>query len=258
MEKSKQASPYLSVVLPSYNEMQNVKKDVLEHVHTYLKKQKYAWELILTDDGSMDGTAEALRRFAASHSNVSVLLNKHRGKGPTVYAGMFAASGDNRLFADFDQATPIEEVEKLLPFINEGYDVVIGSRGIEGAKREKEPFYRHMMGKGWNMFVQLLAIRGIQDTQCGFKLFTASATERLFPLLSVYKPGETRRDAFTGAFDVELLYLARKKHMKIAEVPVFWKYVKTVRVDPIKDSIRMFIDLVRIRLADVRGKYSER
>lgn len=249
---------FLSVILPSYNEIANVKRGTLEHVYEYLSKQKYSWELVLTDDGSTDGTVDALKQFAKKHDNVTLLLNEHEGKGPTVYVGMSKALGENRLFSDFDQATPIEEIEKLLPFMEKEYDVVIGSREVEGSRREKEPFHRHLMGKGWNVFVQLFAIRGIHDTQCGFKMFSKKATEMLFPMLSIYKPGQKRTDAFTGAFDVELLYLAKKKNLMIAEVPVFWKHVKTNRVDPIKDSTRMFIDLLKIRLADLQGKYAEK
>lgn len=247
---------YLSVILPSYNEMANVKRGILEHVYEYLSKQKYGWELVLSDDGSTDGTVDALRAFSKKHNNVTLLLNEHEGKGPTVYVGMSKAMGEIRLFSDFDQATPIEEIEKLLPFVRKGYDVVIGSREVEGSRREKEPFHRHLMGKGWNLFVQVFAIRGIHDTQCGFKLFTKTATEMLFPMLSIYKPGQKRDDAFTGAFDVELLYLAKKKNLMIAEVPVLWKHVKTNRVSPVKDSIRMLIDLLKIRLSDIRGKYN--
>lgn len=201
--------PFLSVVIPSYNEQSNLKKGVLEHVYEYLTSRTYTWEMVLTDDGSTDGTTEALKAFAKGKKQVTVIENDHRGKGPTVYAGMMAATGENRLFTDLDQATPIEEVEKLIPFVEKKYDVVIGSREVEGSRREREPFYRHIMGKGFNMLVTLIAIRGIHDTQCGFKLFTKDAVQELFPHLSIYKLDGKRTDAFTGAFDVELLYIAR-------------------------------------------------
>jgi len=257
MKKNKNKNPYLSVILPSFNELDNIKKEVLQSVYKYLSEQSYDWELVLSDDGSSDGTLEELEKFAASHDRTIVVKNAHRGKAPTVQAGMFKAQGDLRLFADFDQATPIEEVEKLLPFVKRGYDVIIGSREIEGSKREQEPFHRHLMGKVFNIFVQLFAIQNIHDTQCGFKLFTEKAVKTLFPLLYIYGPNrEVNKKAFTGAFDVELLYLARRKKLRIAEVPVFWKHVKTVRVNPIKDSFIMFFDLLRIRFADLTGKYS--
>lgn len=246
---------FLSVILPSYNEMRNLKAGVLAKVYDYLKTQDFDWELILSDDGSTDGTNEQLHEFAKGKKQVRVLDNPHRGKGPTVLSALRSAQGDYSLFSDFDQATPLPELEKLLPLISDGFEVVVGSREIEGSKRQKEPLHRHMMGKGFNFFVQLLTIQGIKDTQCGFKLFSKKSLKALLPRVVIYGGG-SEQGAYTGAFDVELLFIAQKLGFKIAEVPVIWKYVKTERVDPIKDSIRMLIDLMRIRLADIQGKYS--
>lgn len=247
--------PYLSVVIPSYNEQLNFRRGVLDEVINYLQKQTYDWEVILTDDGSSDGTAQSLDEYAARHPQVRVLHNPHAGKGPTVQSGMLAASGEWCLFTDFDQSTPLSEVEKLFPFTKEGYEVVIGSREISGAKRDKEPWYRHLMGRGFNLLVQILAIPGIQDTQCGFKLFSRSAAQQLFDKLVIYGRRKERSDAFTGAFDVEALFLANKFGFKIQEVPIFWKHHQTDRVSPVKDSIRMLIDIIKIRLADLNQKY---
>lgn len=252
----KDMQPFLSVVIPSYNERRNIERGVLDEVVEYLKKQKYSWEVILSDDGSTDGTVEQLEEFARMHAQVRVVTNIHAGKAPTVKSGMLAADGEWRLFTDFDQSSPLREIEKLLPWTEKGYDVVIGSREIKGALRDKEPFHRHMMGKVFNMVVQALAVPGIQDTQCGFKLFSAGATETLFNQLVIYGTQEQRKDAFTGAFDVELLYLALKNSFKIKEIPIFWAYNETVRVNPLKDSFRMFRDIVRIRLASIQGKYA--
>lgn len=249
---------FLSVILPSYNEQVNAQSGSLEAVWQYLSSQKYSWELILSDDGSTDGTAETLEQFAKSHKSVRVLQNSHKGKGPTVVAGLENATGEWRLFSDFDQATPIVEIEKLLPFTKQGYDVVIGSREIAGSKRQKEPFHRHLMGKGFNFFVRLFTISGIDDTQCGFKLFSKRAVDELCPRIYIYSGKGNSKGAFTGAFDVELLFLAKKFGFTIAEVPVIWKYVKTNRVDPIKDSAKMFVDLLRIRFADLTGKYNSK
>lgn len=245
---------YLSVILPSYNEMENIQEGVLDQVFGYLKDQPYEWELLLSDDGSTDGTLHALQDFAKGKKQVRVLDNPHRGKGPTVISGLMKSSGEHRLFSDFDQATPIAEVEQLLAKSKKA-DVVIGSREGKGATRRKEPFHRHLMGRVFNFVVQVIAIHGIRDTQCGFKLFSADAVEKLCPKIVVYGGG-TQQGAFTGAFDVELLYLAQKFGYSLAEVPVQWKYVQTDRVDPIKDSIRMFIDIIRIRMADIMGKYA--
>jgi dolichyl-phosphate beta-glucosyltransferase len=247
--------PYLSVVIPSYNEMENLKNGVLVNVVDYLKKQDYTWEVILTDDGSEDGTLKKLHQFAKKHSRVRVLENIHAGKGPTVKAGMLAAKGEWRLFTDFDQSTPLSEIEKLLPRTEQDFKVIIGSREMVGSIRDEEPWYRHLMGRGFNILVQILAIPGILDTQCGFKLFSADSTKQLFNGLRVYGQQEQRGDAFTGAFDVELLFLAKKQGLKICEVPIEWHHHETDRVDPIKDSLRMLRDIVWIRIADFKGKY---
>lgn len=245
--------PSLSVIIPAYNEAVNFKKRKLDEVFDYLSSRDYSYELLLVDDGSTDATLERLTDFAKGKPQVRVLAEQHRGKAGTVRAGMLAAQGKYRLFTDFDQSTPIEEVEKMLPFFSKGYDIVIGSREVEGAARMKEPWYRHLMGRCFNWAVQILAVRGIHDTQCGFKMMTDRAAEDLFPRLSATI--QPKKDAFTGAFDVELLFLARKLGYKTAEVPVQWEHVKTVRVNPIKDSVRMFWQLVLIRITHLFNRY---
>lgn len=248
------AIPFLSVIIPSYNEQPNLDRGVLAEVMAYLQRQPYSWELILSDDGSTDGTVTSLQHFAKQHPAVTVLTNAHAGKGPTVTAGMLAARGQWRLFTDFDQSTPIQEVEKLLQYTDQ-YQVIFGSREIAGARRDKEPSYRHLMGRAFNLLVQIMAIHGVSDTQCGFKMFSAQATQTLFPKLYIYGPSNKQADAFTGAFDVELLFLARKSGFKLKEVPIFWHHYATTRVNPIKDSLRMFVDILRIRWARITGKY---
>jgi glycosyltransferase involved in cell wall biosynthesis len=250
------AHPYLSVIVPAYNEETNYSRGVLDNIFAYLSKQPYTWEIILSDDGSTDTTPELLQKFADTHLGARVVRNHHRGKAATVASGMLAATGEYRLFTDFDQSTPLFEVEKFWPFIEDNYDVVIGSREVQGARRDKEPLHRHLMGKGFNLVVQTLAVPGIFDTQCGFKLFSAKATELLFPRLIVYAAKE-RADAYTGAFDVELLVLARKFGFRIAEVPVAWAHNLTNRVSPVKDSLRMFADIVRIRVALWQKRYDQ-
>ena len=247
-------SVYLSVVLPSYNEKKNIKRGALEEAYNFLKDYEKSWELILSDDASTDGTTEELKKFAKKDKRIKVLENPHRGKGPTVSAGMLAAEGQWRLFSDFDQSTPLREVLKLLKYAGE-YDVVFGSREIMGAKREKEPFYRHIMGRGFNLVVQTFALPGVLDSQCGFKLLSAEASKQLFNSLYIYSGKEEITSAFTGAFDVELLFLAKKYKFKSKEVAIKWKHYQTDRVNPIKDSLLMFIDIVRIRFADLTQKY---
>lgn len=249
--------PYLSVVIPSYNEMHNLQNKALDKIFAYLTQQKYDWEVILTDDGSEDGTLAKLYTYTKKYPQVAVLENVHAGKGPTVKAGMLAANGEWRLFTDFDQSTDLSEIEKLWPFTKQHAQIIIGSRELVGSVRDKEPWYRHLMGRGFNILVQILAIPGIMDTQCGFKLFSAQAAEFLFQKLYIYGQQELRSDAFTGAFDVELLFLAKKYNYKISEVPIEWHHHETDRVDPIKDSLRMLRDIMLIRQADFKGKYKK-
>lgn len=246
---------FLSVVVPSYNEINNLGRGVLDELYAYLHRQSYSWELILSDDGSTDGTLQVLKEFANKHQNVGVIDNPHQGKAATVKSGMLKAKGTWRLFTDFDQSTPIAEVEKLLEYTSHGYQLIIGSREVIGARRDCEPWYRHLMGRVFNMTVQTLVVPGLLDTQCGFKLLSDSACQKLFPLLCVYGDQVRFSDAFTGAFDVELLFLADKLGYKIKEVPILWVHHETNRVNAIKDSLRMFRDILRIRLNWSLGKY---
>lgn len=248
--------PYLSIIIPSYNEMKNIKKNVLDELFDYLNKQNYTWEVLLSDDGSTDGTTEALVKLSQKDKRIRVVKNIHAGKGPTVQSGMLKAKGEWILFTDFDQSTPIREIEKLFKY-KKNHQVIIGSREISGAQRGKEPLYRHIMGKGFNFIVQALAIPGIQDTQCGFKLFEHQANYDIFSNLIVYGRTEERQDAFTGAFDVEALFLANKKGYKVKEVPITWHHNETDRVSPLKDSVRMLRDIIKIRITDLLGKYSK-
>lgn len=245
---------FLSIIIPAYNEEVNFKKGALERVSIYLKKFPYSFEVLIVDDGSKDNTGKLIKNFIKNKRHWQLVENLHQGKAGTIATGVKLAKGENILFTDFDQATPLSEIEKLLPFLEKDYDVIIGSREVKGAKREKEPFHRHLMGKGFNFIVKLLVFKGINDTQCGFKLFKTKVARQLFSQLKVYKP-EKINIAFTGAFDVELLYLAIKRGYKIAEIPVYWQHYKTTRVSPIYDSLRMFIDVVKIRIFDLLGYY---
>ena len=247
--------PYLSVVIPAYNEEPNFKKGTIDQVPKYLEKQNYTCEILIVDDGSEDNTAKLAADFAKKHQNIKVINNPHQGKAETVKVGVMTANGKYILFTDFDQATPISEIEKLLPFFPK-YDIVIGSRQLSGAKREKEPFYRHLMGLGFNLVVQTLAVRGIWDTQAGFKCFKGDVAKKLFEKLKVYGKGKKVKGALVTAFDVELLFLAKKHGYKIKEVPIIWHHVSTSRVSPIKDSLRMLRDVIKVRLNDFRGIYN--
>lgn len=247
--------PHLSVIIPAYNEEPNFKKGTIDQVPEYLGKQDYTWEVLIVDDGSEDNTAVLAQKFAKKYKNLKVIENPHQGKAETVKTGVEKATGELVLFTDFDQATPISEIEKLLPHFPQ-FDIVIGSRQLPGAKREKEPIYRHLMGLVFNLVVQAIAVRGIWDTQAGFKCFKADVARELFSKLKVYGRGQKVKGALVTAFDVELLFLAKKKGYKIKEVPIIWHHVATSRVSPVKDSLRMFRDVVKVRTNDLRGIYN--
>lgn len=246
--------PYLSVIIPAYNEEPNFIKGTLDEVPKYLSKQDYSYEILIVDDGSDDKTAELAEEFAKKHKNVKVIKNPHEGKAETVKTGVEKSEGEIILFTDFDQATPLHEIEKLLPFFPDN-DIVIGSRQLPGAKREKEPFHRHLMGLVFNIIVQIIAVRGIWDTQAGFKAFKGDLARTLFTKLKVYGQGKKVQGALVTAFDVELLFIAKKHGYKIKEVPIIWHHVSTSRVSPIKDSLRMLRDVIKIRLNDFKGIY---
>ena len=246
--------PYFSVIIPAYNEEPNFKKGTLDEVPKYLEKQDYSYEILIVDDGSDDNTAKLADAFAKKYKNVRVIKNPHQGKAETVKTGVEKANGELILFTDFDQATPLSEAEKLLPYFPD-YDIVIGSRQLPGAKREKEPIHRHLMGLVFNLIVQLIAVRGIWDTQAGFKCFKSQPAKELFKQLKVYGQGKKVQGALVTAFDVELLFIAKKRGYKIKEIPIIWHHVATSRVNPLKDSLRMFRDVVKIRLNDFKGVY---
>lgn len=243
---------YLSVVVPAYNEEKNIKDGCLDDVAKYLQKQKYEYELLLVDDGSTDGTLELLKKFAAKHKNTKALGQPHRGKAGTVIAGMLASTGEIVLFTDLDQATPIDQIEKLLPKFQDGYDIVIGSRqGREGA-----PMVRKIMAFGFALLRTVILRLPYKDTQCGFKAFRLESSKEIFKRLKVFKEGEVvKGSAVTAGFDLEILYVARKLKYRVAEVPVVWHHKGTVRVSPIKDSYQGFRDLLRVRMNAFQGKY---
>lgn len=197
--------------------------------------------------------------FAQEHPSVRLVKNDHRGKGYTVRTGMLTARGHILLFSDADLSTPIEDLEKLMPWFERGYDVVIGSREGAGAQRIKEPFYRHIMGRVFNFVVRMLTVKGIQDTQCGFKAFRDEVARDVFSRVQLY--GENARPVQNGmvtAFDVEVLFIAFKSGYRIKEVPVEWRYGTETKVNPLKDSWRNLKDVLAVRWNDLRGKYDER
>ncbi|HUC94997.1 MAG TPA: dolichyl-phosphate beta-glucosyltransferase [Candidatus Saccharimonadales bacterium] len=243
---------FLSVIIPAFNEEYNLRTGVLDSVFDYLQEQKYSWEILFVDDGSTDSTLKIAEDFAKKHNNFYVLKEPHRGKGGTVIAGMLKAKGEIILFTDADQATPIDQLEKVLPKFKAGYNVVIGSRhGREGA-----PLIRKIMASGFSLLRLLVLRLPYKDTQCGFKAFTNSSAIEIFKRLKLFSAKSGNKGAsVTAGFDLEILYVARKLGYKIVEVPVDWHHKEGTKVDPVKDSIEGLRGLIMVRLNALQGKY---
>ncbi|MBE2190223.1 MAG: glycosyltransferase family 2 protein [Candidatus Kapabacteria bacterium] len=233
MEKN-QMSVDLSFVIPAYNEEYRIGM-TLKTVIEYFAEQDYSTEIIVVDDGSNDKTTEICAKFP----QVRLLCQpQNMGKGAAVRRGMLEANGEYCLFSDADLSTPIYETSRILNELSNGYDVCIGSRAIESDLiRKHQPFYREFMGKTFNKIVQMLVFKGINDTQCGFKGFSKLSVQAIFPL--------TKIDGF--GFDVEILYLATKFQFKIKELPVEWYNDERSKVNPITDSLKMFLEVLKIR-----------
>lgn len=254
---------FLSVVIPSYNEMANLQKGVLDKLEHYLSKQKYTWEAIIVDDGSDDGSIEFAENFAKDNSHFSLIKNNHTGKAGAVTKGMLKAFGDIILFTDMDQATPIEEIENILPLFKkalpdgrQGFDIVIGSRS---SKRKNAPLTRLVMARSMMILRKIIVgVSGISDTQCGFKAFKNEVAKKLFTKIDKINNGfrEISGSKVSAGFDVELLYIALQMGYKIKEVSVSWLYVETRRVSPLRDSIDGLLDLFKIKLNSLKGTYS--
>ena len=230
---------FLSVVIPAFNEEKRL-KDTVEEVCRYLSARDYDSEIIIVDDGSSDGTFALANGLAEKSScDIKVLKNDaNRGKGFSVKKGAEVSRGDFVAFSDADLSTPIEELGKLFTVIDEGNDIVIGSRSIKGADvRIPQPWYRQLMGKTFNLLVKLLLFRGFNDTQCGFKLFRGDIARDIARKLKL--------EGF--CFDVEMLYIAVKEARRIKEIGIVWNNSAQSRVRIIGSSLDMFLDLFRIK-----------
>jgi dolichyl-phosphate beta-glucosyltransferase len=238
------STPYLSIVIPAHNEEKRLPPS-LAKIDAFLKAQSYTYEVIVVENGSQDRTSEVTLEFAKNHPYVKLMEVHTRGKGLAVKAGMLAAHGQYRFICDTDLSMPIEEITKFLPSNHAGYDLMIGSREGKEARRIGEPEYRHMMGRILNGIVKLTAVPDFEDTQCGFKMFTARAAEDLFTVQRMHGIG----------FDVELIYVAKKRGYKIVDVPITWYFDADSRMKLFQDSLKILLEIWEIRQNWRKGLY---
>ena len=236
--------PFLSVIVPAYNEERRL-ADSLKQVIEYLTVQSYTAEVIVVDDGSSDRTFEIVEELMRECSVLRLIRTAHGGKGHACKQGVLASQGEWLFLCDSDLSMPIEELSKFVSLFQDGFQIIIASREAPGALRYEEPYYRHFMGRVFNSIVRILAVRGIRDTQCGFKCFSSDVAREIFNIQTINGWG----------FDVEILFIAQRRGYKILEVPVNWYYRSHSKVKPFRDAVRMFREIWQIRLNNWQGHY---
>jgi glycosyltransferase involved in cell wall biosynthesis len=236
--------PFLSIIIPAYNEEGRL-PSTLQQIEDYLKSQDFSSEVLVIENGSQDKTFDVAQDFAKNHKDFSVQRTADRGKGLAVRKGMMAAKGEYRMMLDADLSMPVGQISRFLPPAQPEADIVIASREAPGAVRYNEPGYRHIGGRVINTMIRVMALPGLQDTQCGFKCFRAKAAEDLFSIQTI----------MGWAFDVEILYIARLRGYSIVELPIPWYFHEQSRLRPVYDALHIFFDLLRIRINARRGLY---
>jgi len=240
-------APFLSIIIPAHNEEQRLPV-TLEQVIAFLTAQAYPAEVLVVENGSVDGTYEIARSFQGRNPALRVLREQERGKGRAVQRGMLESCGEYRFMCDADLSMPVGEITRFLPPRLGNFDLAIGSRETPGSVRYNEPEYRHLGGRLVNLMIRLLALPGLHDTQCGFKCFRAPVAEELFA-----------RQTLTGwSFDIELLYVARRRGYRIVEVPIPWYFNPESKLSVVQDALVMVLDILKIHLNALRGRYGPR
>jgi glycosyltransferase involved in cell wall biosynthesis len=235
-------------VIPAYNEAAPDRlPNSLKQITAFVASQPYPIEVIIVNNNSTDDTLSIAQHAAREHDYIRVITETTQGKGAAVRAGMTIANGDYLFICDADLSMPIEEVVKFLPPQNTDYDIAIASREAKGAKRIGEPEMRHIMGRVFNFIVKVLAVRGLNDTQCGFKCFKREVARDIFPYQTING----------WAFDVELLFIAQKRGYRIIEVPITWYYKAQSKIKPFGDSIKMVMETLKVRRNWKQGVYHE-
>lgn len=228
--------PFLSIIIPAYNEQSRLPNTLVQAID-FINNQSYKTELLVVENGSQDNTYKVAQDFSAQHPQLRVLQEFNRGKGLAVRRGMLEASGEYRFMCDADLSMPIKQINQFIPPMLKNVDVAISSREVKGAKRYNEPLYRHLGGRSVNFMIRAMVLPGIHDTQCGFKCFRDQVARDLFS-----------HQTLTGwSFDVEILFIGRKRGYKIVEVPIEWYFDKETKLRAVKDTILMFRDLLQIR-----------
>lgn len=248
--------PKVSIIIPNYNEEANLKRGVLEEVNKYLSKQKYSWEVIISDDGSTDNSPDIVKKFTTKHKNFKFITNKHAGKPYALRSGIKHAKGEYVLFTDMDQSTPIQEIAKLLPHTEDGFKIVIGSRG---SIREDAPLYRKLASVVFQGARRLILLPRVVDTQCGFKLIDRKLAGKIFSKMRIFKRDNNAKGWKVTAYDVEMLHLSKRLGYFIKEVRVKWKDEDVSSEKSrnfIKESYEMMFEVLRVRLNDMLGKYA--
>lgn len=238
--------PFLSIVIPAHNE-ENRLPATLEKINQFLAAQPYTAEILVVENGSHDRTLQVAEEYRQRIPYLRVFQEEARGKGLAVKRGMLEANGEYRFICDADLSMPIAEVNNFLPPVLDPVDVAIGSREAPGAVRYDEPAYRHLVGRIFNAMVRWWALPHLQDTQCGFKAFRGQVAEEVFRLQTIGGM----------SFDVEVLFIARRRGYKIVEVPIHWYFNPDSRVRLFQDSFQMAADLLAIRRNALRGIYND-
>jgi dolichyl-phosphate beta-glucosyltransferase len=237
--------PLLTLIIPAYNEERRLPKS-LDQIAAFVQQQPESLEVLIVENGSRDRTTEIAEGYAAGYPFIRV-LHSPKGKGAAVRVGMMEGRGRYLFICDSDLSMPIAEVRKFLPTVRGEYDIAIASREGPGAHRYGEPGYRHLMGRVFNLIVRVLAIPGFQDTQCGFKSFRNAVGKEVFADLTM-----------TGwVFDVEAIFIAQRRGYRVVAVPIDWYFDADSRIEPFRDTWRMFRDVLRIRVNGWRGVYDK-
>lgn len=246
----------ISIVIPAFNEEVNIGITVTK-IASFLNEYENDYEIIIVNDGSCDSTQKIVEEIQKDNEKIHLINNPHKGKGFAVRTGVLRAKGKLVLLFDADSAVPIDELKRFRVWVTDnGFDIVIGSREGVGAVRKNEPYVRHLMGRIFNLLVRILVLSGIDDTQCGFKLFKGPVAKEIFSKALLY--GDLTKEVVipkVTAYDVEILFIAKKMGFKIKEMPVVWEYGTDSKVRTFSDTVVNFLDVVKVKLNSIKGLY---